>query len=108
MLPSSIFRATRSVMVVVAVLAAAVTSAPARADCGDPGQPACTGPVPSTYQALAVLARMADPGVPAASKTDVVTPGFASDEAATIDNHLGRMEAFGGLLPPNLAPDSRS
>jgi len=29
------------------------------------------------------------------------TPGFAPDEAGTIDNHLDRVEAFGGLLPPN-------
>ncbi|MEZ0353399.1 hypothetical protein [Mycobacterium sp. pR1184] len=48
-----------------------------------------------------MLNRLTAPGVPAKSKTDVVTPGFAPDEAGTIDNHLDRMEAFGGLLPPD-------
>jgi hypothetical protein len=30
-----------------------------------------------------------------------VTPGFSPDEAGTVDDHLHRMDAFGGLLPPN-------
>ena len=96
---------SRWCIAVVAALVIAPTSlstaATAFADCGDPGQPACAGSVPTTDQVVAVLARLADPGVPAANKADIVTPGFAPDEAGTIDNHLDRMEAFGGLLPPN-------
>ncbi|WP_428338318.1 hypothetical protein [Mycobacterium sp.] len=59
--------------------------------------------VPTTDEVIAVLAKLTDPGIPAASKTDIVTPGFAPDEAGTIDNHLNRMNVniFGGLLPPN-------
>ena len=57
--------------------------------------------MPGTDQVLAVLAKLAEPGIPAASKTDVVSPGFTPDEAGRIDNHLTRMDAFGGLLPPD-------
>jgi len=92
----------RSVIAIVTASAALMTApVTALADCGDPGQSPCVGPVPGTDQVLAVLAKMADPGISAASKTDVVSPGFTPDEAGTIDNHLQRMDAFGGLLPPN-------
>jgi hypothetical protein len=75
--------------------------ATAHADCGDPGQEPCTGPVPAVDQAMAILAELTDPNKPAVDKTDIVTPGFSPDEAGTIDDHLTRMRAFGrGLLPP--------
>ena len=75
----------------------AVVAPPAGADCGDPGQPPCTGAVPTTDQVVAVLAELTDPGRPAASKTDIVTPGFAPEEGAVIDDHLNRTGAFGYL-----------
>jgi hypothetical protein len=71
----------------------------ASADCGDPDQPPCTGPVPTADQVTAVLTGMTDPDVPAANKTNIVTPGFDPEEAGTIDNHLTRMKVFGGILP---------
>jgi hypothetical protein len=75
--------------------------ATAYADCGDPGQNPCTGPVPTVDQVVAILGELADPNIPAANKSDIVTPSFAPDEAGTIDDHLTRMRAFGrGLLPP--------
>jgi hypothetical protein len=82
-------------------LAAALIAAPATAyaDCGDPDQPPCAGPVPTVDQVLAVLVGMTDPDVPAADKTNIVSPGFSPDEAGTIDNHLTRMKVFGGILP---------
>jgi hypothetical protein len=58
-------------------------------------------PVPTPDEVVAVLARLTDPGIPSANQTDIVTPGFAPDEAGTIDDHLNRMNAFGGLLPPD-------
>lgn len=76
----------------VATVAAALIAAPATA---------CADPVPTTDEVVAVLGELADPGIPAADKTDIVTPGFAPDEAGTIDDHLNRMNAFGGLLPPD-------
>jgi hypothetical protein len=88
--------------VVSAMLLAAslmVVPAAAHADCGDPDQPACTGPVPSVDQVGAVLDKLTDPDIPALNKTDIVTPGFSPDEAGTIDNHLTRMRTFGGILP---------
>lgn len=72
--------------------AAALIAAPVSAN---------TDLVPSTDEVVAIMAKMTDPGIPAANKGDIVTPGFAPDEAGTIDDHLNRMNAFGGLLPPN-------
>jgi hypothetical protein len=34
---------------------------------------------------------LTDPDIPAANKTNIVTPGFSPDEAGTIDDHLNRM-----------------
>jgi hypothetical protein len=84
--------------VLIAAPATVVIGAPAHADCGDPDQPPCTGPVPTVDQVVAVPAGLTDPNIPAANKTDVVTPGFSPDEAGTIDNHLNRMNAH-GLYP---------
>jgi hypothetical protein len=58
-------------------------------------------PVPTVDEVLAALAELTDPNIPAANKTNIVTPGFSPDEAGTIDDHLHRMDAFGGLLPPD-------
>jgi hypothetical protein len=89
--------------IAIMVFTAALIASPATAyaDCGDPGQDPCTGPVPTVDQVVAIMAKLTDPGIPAANKTDIVTPGFAPDEAGTIDDHLNRMLAFGGLLPLN-------
>jgi hypothetical protein len=82
------------------ILAAGITApATAHADCGDPGQDPCTGPVPTVDQVVAIMAELTDPNRPAASKTDIVTPGFRPDEAGTIDDHLNRMN--GKQLPLN-------
>ena len=45
------------------------------------------------------MAELTDPDIPAVNKTDIVTPGFGPGEAATIDDHLNRMRAHGGILP---------
>ncbi|MEB3068270.1 hypothetical protein [[Mycobacterium] vasticus] len=80
--------------------AAVTTAAPAYADCGDPGQPACTGPVPTVDEVVAIMDKLTDSDIPAATKSDIVTPGFTPEEAGTIDDHLNRMNAD-GLLPLN-------
>src|ERR1700678_2256939 len=74
------------------ILAATLIASPATAyaDCGDPGQPPCTGPVPTVDQIVAIFAELTDPDRPAMSKTDIVTPIFTPDEAGTIDDHLNR------------------
>src|ERR1700744_2139321 len=61
-------------MILAASLAATATS---RADCGDPGQEPCTGPVPT-----------------------IVTPGFSPVEAGTIDDHLNSLNGR-GYIPFN-------
>jgi hypothetical protein len=82
--------------IATAILAAALiaSTATAYADCGDPGQDPCTGPVPTVDQVVAILAELTDPNKPAVDKTDIVTPGFGPDEAGTIDDHLNRTNAF--------------
>jgi hypothetical protein len=66
---------------VVTTMAAALIASPATAfaDCGDPDQPPCTGPVPTVDQVVAIMAELTDPDKPAANKTDIVTPGFAPE-----------------------------
>ncbi|WP_428339628.1 hypothetical protein [Mycobacterium sp.] len=86
-----------------ALLLAASLAVPAtaHADCGDPGQEPCTGPVPTVDQVDAVITKLFDPARPATSKTDVVTPGFTPEEAGIIDDHLNRINTA-GLLPFNI------
>ena len=75
-------------------MAALIASpATAYADCGDPSQDPCAGPVPTVDQVVAIMAELTDPNKPAANKGDIVAPGFSRDEAGTIDNHLRRMDA---------------
>jgi len=74
------------------VVAALIASpATAYADCGDPGQDPCTGPVPTVDDVVGLFDGLTDPDIPAANKTNIVTPGFSPDEAGTIDDHLNRM-----------------
>ena len=95
---------------VVTAMAAALIASPATAfaDCGDRDQPPCTGPVPTVDQVVAIMAELTDPDKPAANKTDIVTPGFAPEEAGTIDDHLNRMNAFGVLPLPFVVTDIQS
>jgi hypothetical protein len=87
-----------AMMLVASLTGMICAPAPAYADCKDPGQDPCTGPVPTVDQVVAIMAELTDPNRPAASKGDVVTPGFSPDEAGTIDDHLHRTDAA-GLLP---------
>jgi hypothetical protein len=89
--------ATAVAAALIAAPATVLTATPAYADCGDSDQPPCTGPVPTTDDGVAVLDKLTDPDIPAANKTDIVTPGFNPDEAGTIDDHLNRMR--GPSLP---------
>ena len=84
---------------VAAMLAAALIAsrATAYADCGDPGQDPCTGPVPAVDQVVAIMDELTDPDIPAVSKIDIVTPGFSPDEAQKLDDRLNRMR--GPALP---------
>jgi hypothetical protein len=79
-----------------AMILAASLSVPAtaHADCGDPGLPPCTGPVPTTDKVVAIMAELTDPNIPAANKTNIVTPGFSPDEAGTIDDRLNRIRTL--------------
>ncbi|WP_343571400.1 hypothetical protein [Mycobacterium sp.] len=85
--------------VIATVLALAGVALPgtAHADCGDPEQPACAGPVPTVDQVVAIMAELTDPNIPAANKGNIVTPGFTPEEAGTIDDHLHKIE--GPALP---------
>lgn len=80
---------------IAAMLLAASLAVPAtaHAGCGDPDQAACTGPVPTVDQVMAIVNELIDPDIPAGNKTDIVTPGFTPDEAQEIDDHLRDMDA---------------
>ena len=82
------------------VAAFLTTPATAHADCGDPGQPPCTGPVPTVDEVIADLAELTNPDIPATNKTNIVSPGFSPEEAGTIDDHLRRMKASRWLPLP--------
>jgi hypothetical protein len=58
-------------------------------------------PVPTIDEVYAALSELTDPNIPAANKTNIVTPGFTAEEAQTIDDHLNNMNAR-GFLPPNI------
>jgi hypothetical protein len=88
--------AAASVLLVTMIAAPAT----ARADCGEPGQDPCTGPVPTVDQVVGIMAELTDPNIPAANKNNIVTPGFSPEEAGTTDDHLNRMNAI-RLLPLN-------
>ena len=70
----------------IAAMAAALIASPA---------PAYADPVPSTDEVAAIMAKLTDPSIPAADKTDIVSPGFSPEEAQTIDDHLNRLNASG-------------
>ena len=92
----------RTKLSVATALGAALIASPATAyaDCGDPGQDPCTGPVPTVDEVIADLAELTNPDIPATNKTNIVSPGFSPDEAGTIDDHLRRMNASGWLPLP--------
>ena len=84
--------------VAAALLLAASLAVPAiaRADCGDPDQPACTGPVPTADQVVALLSELMDPNKPNADKNDVVTPDLSPESIGYLDTYLdGRLNAHG-------------
>jgi hypothetical protein len=61
------------------------TPATAHADCGQDGQPACTGPVPTPDQVMDIMNRLTDPNVPSIEKNDIVTPPYDEHQAHVLD-----------------------
>jgi hypothetical protein len=53
-------------------------------------------PVPTVDQVVAIMDALTDDAVPAASKTNIVTPGFSPDEVGNIDDQLRRLHEGGG------------
>lgn len=80
--------------IAVATTAAALIAGPAtaHADCGDPGQDPCTGPVPTVDEVMAIVNELIDSDIPAANKGNIVTPRFTPEEAQEIDDHLHDMD----------------
>jgi hypothetical protein len=80
-------------------VASLVTPATAQADCGDPDQPACTGPVPTPDQVAAIMNELTDPDIPAANKTDIITPAFTDGQARGFDMMMNDLRSWGGVIP---------
>jgi hypothetical protein len=57
-------------------------------------------PVPTPDEVVGVMAKLTDPGIPAANKADIVTPTFAPEEAGTTDDHLNSLNSR-GYIPFN-------
>jgi hypothetical protein len=93
----ALMKTALTAMLLAAALTGMTVPATAHAECGEPGQDPCTGPVPTIDQVLADMAELTDPNIPAINKGNVVTPGFSPEEAATIDDHLNRTNAAGDL-----------
>lgn len=89
----------------VLLLAVASVTAPAiaRADCGQDGQPACTGPVPTPDQVATIMSELTDPNIPAVNKGDIVTPAFDDDQGQRVDKMLGYVQFWGGVIPRDYA-----
>jgi hypothetical protein len=81
---------------VTVMLLAATLAVPATAHADD---------VPSVDQVVAIMAELTDPGRPAASKGDVIAPGFNPGDAGMIDDHLHQMDAAGVLPLPFVVTD---
>jgi hypothetical protein len=92
-------------VVAVTVLAAASITAPATAfaDCGDPGQDPCTGPVPTVDQVVAIMDELTDPNIPAVNKSDIVTPAFTDDDLAQHFDHMLNDLRSEGISPVNFS-----
>jgi hypothetical protein len=88
---------TTAALLVAASLAVPAT---AHADCGDPGQDPCTGPVPTVDQVMALFDRLTDPNIPSADKGDIVAPPFDDRQARGFDAILNYCRTFGMLPVP--------
>src|ERR1700729_777520 len=88
-------------MAAAALLLAASLAVPvtAQADCGQDGQPACTGPIPTPDQLAAIMNELTDPDIPAANKTDILTPPFTDKQAWGFDLMLNDLRSWGGVIP---------
>jgi hypothetical protein len=86
---------------VATTLAGALIASPtiAHADCGDPDQPPCTGPVPTPDQVAAIMNELTDPDIPAVNKTDIVTPAFTDRQAWGFDLMMNDLRSWGGVIP---------
>jgi hypothetical protein len=83
------------------ILAAALAvPATAHAECGQDGQPACTGSVPTVDQVTALMAELTDPDRSFADKNDAVTPAFTDEEVTKLDKELNYVRG-NGVLPIN-------
>jgi hypothetical protein len=72
-----------------------VWPATAHADCGQDGQPACTGPVPTVDQVTALLTELMDPNKPNADKNDAISD-LNPQSIDYLDKYLdGRLNAHG-------------
>jgi hypothetical protein len=75
------FRGMKIAAAALLLAASLAVPATADADCGQDGQPACSGPVPTVDEVTAIVNEVADPNIPAGNKNDVVTPPFNDDQA---------------------------
>jgi hypothetical protein len=89
----------KTIAAALLIAASLATPATAQADCGQDGQPACTGPVPTPDQVAAIMNELTDPNIPPANKGDIVTPPFDDDQARKVDVIFSHVQSWGGVIP---------
>jgi hypothetical protein len=95
----------KTIAAAILIAAPLVVPATANADCGDPGQDLCTGPVPTADEVMAIMGELTDPNIPAANKGDIVTPPFDDRQARGVDAILNYCRTWGMLPVPFIVTD---
>ena len=85
------------------IAASLAVPATAHADCGEPGQDPCTGPVPTVDQVSALLSELMDPNRPNEDKNDVVTPDLSPENIGFLDKYLDASLNAHGDFPYDFA-----
>jgi hypothetical protein len=85
------------------IAASLAVPATAHADCGEPGQDLCTGPVPTVDQVSALLSELMDPNRPNEDKNDVVTPDLSPENIGFLDKYLDASLNAHGDFPYDFA-----
>jgi hypothetical protein len=95
----------KTIAAAILIAASLAVPATAHADCGDPGQDPCIGPVPSVDDVMAIMGELTDPNIPAAKKGDIVTPPFDDRQARGVDAILNYCQTWGMLSVPFIVTD---
>ena len=55
--------------------------------------------MPTPDQVAAIMHELTDPDIPAANKTDIITPAFTDGQARGFDMIMNDLRSWGGVIP---------